>query len=159
MLWGDEKLHIAEFIEIVLWLNIRPDLSEVVGDIEGGPISDVFQEVQCRYRNTKTWRRRLPLCTWVHARVDRRRTTFLSILGAVREMKASDKRDYIYAFLGLPTARTVDNLHIAEPDYSKEVYDIFTETASSILQKTRDAGWLLGYVDHDLDEDIMAEST
>lgn len=55
------------------------------------------------------------------------RPDFLQVIHATRDYLASNERDYLYAFLGHPSARLEDGSLIVTPDYSLEASKIFAD--------------------------------
>jgi len=75
-----------------------------------------------------------------------RRQVFVDILLAASGMLATDKRDHVFAFLSSSLAQHPDGKPFAEPDYTKDLRDIYFETASSILRHPREAPYFLSRV-------------
>ncbi|KAH8723101.1 heterokaryon incompatibility protein-domain-containing protein [Phaeosphaeriaceae sp. PMI808] len=73
------------------------------------------------------------------------RVTLLSLLWAFRPLEASDKRDKVFALLGLTT--NWQGRAPVLPDYNIDVGMTFIQTAISIIQRTRSLSVLAG--DHD----------
>jgi hypothetical protein len=65
--------------------------------------------------------------------------SFLRIMSWSRKLVATDPRDYIYGFLGHPSARVAlgrqQHLFVA-PDYSKTIDAIYTDTMKALLQNS-----------------------
>jgi hypothetical protein len=149
LLWGASQIDFAEWVEMSLWMNYRPDLhANAGGEFCLVDAACIFQDVQCRYTNSIGWRKRLPLCTIIHDRATAKPTTFAFLLEAGGRMQASDKRDHVYGFLGNPLALMEEGRLLIEPDYTKSVRDVYLDTASAFLQNPPDAPWLLCCVDH-----------
>ncbi|OCL09838.1 HET-domain-containing protein [Glonium stellatum] len=91
--------------------------------------------------------------------------SFVQILADARHLNATDPRDYIFAFLGHPTAMqfppgqearagmdygSIMSLKIGlliQPDYTKSVQEVYTEFAVKILETTNSI-YLLSYIIH-----------
>jgi hypothetical protein len=75
---------------------------------------------------------------------------FLGVLDTARTLQASDKRDFVYAFLGLPAAQGADGRPLVKPDYttSKTANEVFVDVACALLRHEREALHALGFVQH-----------
>jgi hypothetical protein len=152
---GEHDMDIIEIIELALYLELRIDVRDIVGTVKTGRISGIFRRIQCTYDNTKTWRKNTPLARMISSQTENRLQLFLDVLNGGRSGKASDKRDYVYAFLGNPLARKPDGQLLVEPDYhkNKSGEDVYYATACALLQHSREAPWVFGFVGHQsLDE-------
>jgi hypothetical protein len=73
---------------------------------------------------------------------------FVDLLFAASGMGAADKRDHIFAFLGSPLAFRPDGKLLVEPNYNKDLWDVYYEAACSFLRHLREAPFLLSRVKH-----------
>jgi hypothetical protein len=154
LLWGQERMDIAELMELTLWKSYREDLSELSGAGAAGFLNDVFSDVHCTYENAETWRKSMPLIKAKSQKCGERKSLFLDTLVAGSGMLAFDDRDHIYALLGSPLARHLDGQLIIEPDYGKQVHDVYFDTACALLQHPREAPYLLARVKHRSADDV-----
>ncbi|KAF1960885.1 HET-domain-containing protein [Byssothecium circinans] len=77
---------------------------------------------------------------------------FLDMLEKTRVQLASDRRDFVFALLGHPSAQISGGL-IIEPDYQKSHWEIYHELAITLLQQSQNLR-VLSAVRH-LDEDNL----
>jgi hypothetical protein len=85
---------------------------------------------------------------------------FLSILNLSMELLATDPRDYIYGFLGHPTARVVSHYQqkiLVTPDYSKTIDEVYVDVMLALIQDPRDGLQALSLVHHS--ETTLASDT
>jgi Heterokaryon incompatibility protein (HET) len=73
---------------------------------------------------------------------------FLQVLYATRDYLATDPRDYIYALLGHPSARSADGNLIITPDYTREAPKVFTDFATAWIKQSKSLR-ILSCVEHD----------
>lgn len=77
-----------------------------------------------------------------------RRWPFLQVLHFSRQLRASDPRDHVYAFLGHPSAQhPKSGIPIITPDYTRPVSQVNLDFALQYLEWTQDLN-LLSYVQH-----------
>jgi len=154
LLWGRNRMDIAELMELTLWKSYREDLSVLSGFSAAGSLKDVFSDVHCTYENTETWRNSMPLIKAKSRKSGQRKSLFLDTLVAGSGMLAYDDRDHVYALLGSPLARLPDGQLIVEPDYGKKVHDVYFDTACALLQHPREAPYVLTRVKHRSSDDM-----
>jgi hypothetical protein len=154
MYWGQEQLEFVQLVELGLWIDYRIDVFGKFCRWGIGGIVTIYQDVQCRFKTENSWKKRLPLCALVELMVKERPMAFLDALDAGRVKEASDPRDHVYAFLGIPLAQTEDGHLMIEPDYTKDVDNVYIDTASALLQNPREAPLLLGLTLHSSPEEV-----
>jgi hypothetical protein len=146
-MWGRCSSNIAHFIELKFWENLLPQLNDLVGSTRVR-LLDTFLTVHCWYTNTKTWRNSTPILQYMSQQAVTYPNTFLEVLNVGKAFLATNKRDYIYAFLGSPLARTADNRLLIEPDYQSSVADVYFDIAHTLLHHPIEAPWVLSAVKH-----------
>jgi hypothetical protein len=151
--WGVHTIEFAHIIELALWHVLREDLAEVTGPLNVIRLTDIFRDVHLSYQNKETWRTSLPL---LRAEVEckSQRQVFVDILLAASGMLATDKRDHVFAFLSSSLAQLPDGKPFVEPDYTKDLRDIYFETACAILRHPREAPYFLSRVKHRSQESL-----
>ncbi|KAK0639450.1 Fructosamine kinase-domain-containing protein [Cercophora newfieldiana] len=151
--WGAHTIEFAHIIELALWHVLREDVAEITGPLNVIRLTDIFRDVHLSYQNKETWRTSLPL---LRAEVEckSQRQVFVDILLAASGMLATDKRDHVFAFLSSSLAQHPDGKPFVEPDYTKDLRDIYFETACSILRHPREAPYFLSRVKHRSQESL-----
>ena len=145
--WGEGQLGIEYVIELAWWMSWRGDLFSFRPDIQECKLCDNFAQIQVGYPSAKGWKESLPLLKYLGGEYGPR-CLLVSILDTSREVKASDPRDHIYAFLGHPCAQKSDGELIIEPDYTKNPVEVAIDSTVALLQDPREAQWVLGRVIH-----------
>lgn len=147
--WGQYELDFAQIMELALWQVYREDVAEITGHLKVLRLTDQFRDIHCGYNNTMTWRANLPL---IRAEVEGYTSQlFLDVLFAASGMGATDKRDHVFAFLASPLAFERDGKMLVEPNYNKELKDVYYETACSFLRHPREAPYLFSRVKHSIE--------
>lgn len=148
LLWGSQGLNFSEIVELALWVLWRPDISAIAGIVNTGRLFDNFVGIWKTYGNTKSWREEMPFIR--SQSVVNYYDSFLLVLHMARIYEASDPRDKIYAFLGHPLALNSDGSGTTiSADYTKNVKDVYFETASVFLNQKKDAPFVLSCVQYD----------
>jgi hypothetical protein len=81
------------------------------------------------------------------------------ILEAARYLKASDPRDYVYAFLGCPSARDSEGHTLLEADYTSSKHDLNTLLAYALLQNPVEGLSVLSAVRHDCRNSVLGDGS
>jgi hypothetical protein len=152
---GTQELDYAKLVELGLFHCYCQDLDRYM-PLRQGRIADTFTEIQCGFDNPRSWRYQRPYLAFWADIAHKERQSFLDVLFTARVLEASDKRDHVYAFLGHPTARTLADRLLVEPDYSpgKTPEDVFFDVACALLLQSKEAPWVLCHVDHLYEEDV-----
>jgi hypothetical protein len=157
IMYGTESMDIADLMETTLISTTRVDLfpSPNLGLYT---LLDTFSEIWMSYGNSKSWRNELSpsLVGLISQRP--LECSFTSVLHMARRFRATDSRDYVYAFLGHPAARhPKTHVSLINADYSKSLHDVYFDAARALLEyPSTDLTFLLSCVDRDqkaLDED------
>jgi hypothetical protein len=154
LVWGTEQTDIADFIAIVLYYHHVKAISSFTGDLNFAHIEDSFLGIQARYTNQQTWRGSKHVLRDQLLRGSAKPPLFLDILLCATALKSSDKRDMVYAFIGSPLARNEDAQLLIEPDYDKDLDEVFFETTVALLKHPREAPWVLQYVFHTTEAEV-----
>jgi hypothetical protein len=104
----------------------------------GGRVSDAFWYIWSTSPAQDTWVTENTLLPEYAAYIRRKRvTSFSDIVDTGRKFEASDKRDYIYAFLGHPTAKIgQDEKLILDADYSIDIPQLNVIYSTQMVVKT-----------------------
>ncbi|CAH0027410.1 unnamed protein product [Clonostachys rhizophaga] len=156
--WGESKMPFSEYVELQLWLAMRPDIRSRSGPVNDVASAECFEYVQCRFRNTQTWRRSKPLAAYRANAIRNIPTAFVNVLAAGRRLKATDPRDYVYGFLGNPLAIAGDGQMMITPDYKKSWQDVYFQTACTLLRQPREAPYVLSHTHHISGDEIRTSS-
>ncbi|CRJ98126.1 hypothetical protein BN1723_008653 [Verticillium longisporum] len=154
MRWGEHEIEFAHVVELALWHVLREDFAEVAGPLNALRLTDVFRDIHLNYENKETWRTSLPLLRAEVGLCSNKTQIFLDILLAASGLLASDPRDYIFAFLSNSHALYPEGKLLLDPDYSKDLSDIFYETACAVLRHPKEAPFLLSRVKHLSEESL-----
>ncbi|KAH7092147.1 heterokaryon incompatibility protein-domain-containing protein [Paraphoma chrysanthemicola] len=162
--WGQASLDFAEIVELACYYSRNPHVTKWLG----GPNDELlflrllFQCVYRTYGRTALWGD--PQLKWffkgpkgpskhaVHSGL------FLDILIISKVLLASDARDHIYAFLGNLLARDDRGKLLIEPDYGKTEQQISLDLTEALLQCTREAPYVLCFVQHSSVDDVTGAS-
>jgi hypothetical protein len=156
--WGPYDMLFVDVVELAYFKEWRADLGLFTGDLGASVtrILESFNYIQSGFNNSQSWRASRPVLSWRNSHYAPE--LFLNIVFASRRLEASDRRDYVYAFLGSPMARRENGNLIVEPDYSKDKApeDVFVEVAIALLANKKEAPWVLLYVDYISEDDLHA---
>ena len=153
LLWGEQRMDIAELCEISLWLGFRSDLDVRAGT---GDFGNLFSIAYCTYRNPHTWRTSKPLIRLQEDLLNSQHWSLFHLLDATRLLQVSRNVDRIYAFLGNPLARTDDGTApIVKSDYSKSADEVYFEAAAALLGEPRTSSCVLGFALHTSNADLQ----
>lgn len=153
--WGRTRFPFGELVELMVCLAMRGDLSAFLGNATPryGPIYDAYYSIWRSFDNAVSWRNDMPVLRTVNQAWAESSLHFIDVIFSGTGYKAKDARDYVYAFLGHPTARMLprDNSPaqlIVDADYHISVDDLYLRVAKKILQNER-FGWMVfSYIDH-----------
>ncbi len=118
--YGAPSINLSEVVQAGIVLSLRPEFQ---GNFQVGRLADVFHFIFSTYPKENNWiqekvilrRMRVP------PRQDRN-LSFIKILGVGRRFLATNPLDYIYAFLGHPTAKPRNrSLSTLKPDYGLDI--------------------------------------
>jgi hypothetical protein len=163
LIWGDHEMRYDSLIELSLWSAYRGQVSSILGhwaSLRLNLLAETFVEAQCTYRLLTRANDR-PQIYHLMEETSKREPIFRDVLESCREKKASNPRDYIYAFLGNPLAQlnTEGEIKlIIDPDYKKTVDQVFHDFACNMMQIPREATILLSSVQHNQREEFIHRS-
>lgn len=148
-LCGHEDLDLATYFPFVRWMSSKGHL--IIDKFDIGLVS--------QYLATEYWLSTRTPDSIAHL-------SFLEVLGHARTVECTDDRDYVYAFLGHPSAfeshpgdltpyadyesnfaTGSDGKLIVDPDYSKSAEEVYTELAKNLLIRSNQLT-TLSYVAH-----------
>ncbi|KAH8702834.1 heterokaryon incompatibility protein-domain-containing protein [Phaeosphaeriaceae sp. PMI808] len=156
--WGPHCLSFVDLVELMYFVEWRSDLGPFTGNLGTTParILDSFNYIQSGFDNPQSWRTSRPVLSWRLSQYTSE--LFMNVILGSRKLKASDRRDHVYAFLGSPMARRQDGELIVEPNYGKNKHpeDVFVEFAIALLRNRKEAPWVLLFVDHKSEDDLKA---
>ncbi|KAF2852158.1 HET-domain-containing protein [Plenodomus tracheiphilus IPT5] len=148
--WGAHKIDVAHIFEFAHWHGWKASFASIPGilalRLRTGRLFQMYVDVHARYANVTSWRDTLPLIKFQGSR--KRKGSFPDVLMVGNQLKATDARDHIYAFLGNPYARDKDGQPIVGVDYKKPVDGVFLEVTCAMLQHSSSAPWVLSCLEH-----------
>jgi hypothetical protein len=128
-----------------------------VSDIGLFKITDTFADLWNSMATSMSWKRELSKRPVQSLEAQRPKVSFTEVLHIGRRLEATDHRDYVFAFLGHPSALNPQTGEILlNPDYNKSLLDVYYETACALL-KTAELSFILSCVDRNqetLDSDF-----
>jgi hypothetical protein len=155
LLWGNQRLDYADFIALCICRN-RFDFHEFGAKLTLGVLIYTFRIVQCGYENPETWCQNRSIVFDTYKQQRAKKTPFTFVLNASRSFSATDSRDLVYAFLGLPSARKDDGQLLIEPDYTKTWDQVYLDVAIALLKHPDEAMHVLPFVYHNSQESVQA---
>ncbi|KAH7068200.1 heterokaryon incompatibility protein-domain-containing protein [Paraphoma chrysanthemicola] len=162
--WGQASLDFAELVELACFYSRNPHVTKWLG----GPNDELlflrilFQCVYRTYGRTALWGD--PQLKWFFkgpkgpSKHAVQSGLFLDILIISKVLRASEARDHIYAFLGNLLARGDHGKLLIEPDYGKTEQQISLDLTEALLRCTREAPYVLCFVQHSSVEDVTGAS-
>jgi len=156
--WGPYDIPFVDVVELMYFIEWRSDLGPFTGNLGATParIMDSFNYIQSGFDNSQSWKARRPVLSWRLSHYGSE--IFMNVILASRKLKASDRRDHVYAFLGSPMARRQNGELIVGPDCGKNKLpeDVFVEVATALMSNRKEAPWVLLFVDHSSEDDLKA---
>jgi hypothetical protein len=150
LVWGKSMLDFSDLVEAAL-LHAAAGHLLVLPDFGLLRISDTFSDLWNTFEPAKSWRSSLsqPLVRFLDG--DRPKPTLTEILHIGRRFQATDKRDFVFAFLGHPTAWDPSTGKLlVRPDYNKPLAEVYYEAGRALIE-TCDLTFVLSCVDRDQD--------
>ncbi|KAK0762947.1 LOW QUALITY PROTEIN: hypothetical protein N5P37_004473, partial [Trichoderma harzianum] len=146
MVWGDTTINISDIVEVSNLCLMAGHLFPV-SDIGLFKITDTFADLWNSMATSMSWKRELSKRPVQSLEAQRPKVSFTEVLHMGRRFEATDHRDYVFAFLGHPSALNPQTGEILlNPDYNKSLLDVYYETACALL-KTAELSFILSYVD------------
>ena len=116
--WGHHTIPLIDVVELMYFVEWRTDVVQFTGNVgsRSATITDCFIYIQSGFETPHSWREGRPVLSW---RLNHYTChLFSKVILCSQKLKASDSRDYVYAFLGSPMARRQDGGTIVDPDYN-----------------------------------------
>lgn len=137
--YGRSTINFTEIMELIMaWGQTGNEFPGI--SFMSGYTSPFFSQVWATYAASieKSWYRSSFILTTFARRVMRRGTPeFLDVLFKARHMqKATDPRDFVYAFLGHPLARSEDGELLVEADYTITTPDLRLRLFSRLADRS-----------------------
>lgn len=160
LLWGNHSMSLAELIEFACFCDGRTDIMPLMDGDESifRFWRLVFLCVYRTYDNAESWRCKKPLIQSLDKKHHGHPGLFLDILHIGRSLSASNPRDYIYAFLGNPLARSSSGRQLLEPDYDKHERDVYIEAAHAFLNSMHESPYVLCFVQHSSADEVTGST-
>ncbi|KAK4064350.1 hypothetical protein Trihar35433_7867 [Trichoderma harzianum] len=156
MVWGDATINISDIVEMSNLCLMAGHLFPV-SDIGLFKITDTFADLWNSMATSMSWKGELSKRPVQSLEAQRPKVSFTKVLHIGRRFEATDHRDYVFAFLGHPSALNPQTSEILlNPDYNKSLLDVYYETACALL-KTAELSFILSCVDRNqetLDSDF-----
>ena len=147
LMWGQYELDIAELVEAGILYEVYPEL-RLQSVNWSGRVTKIFTAIQCQFKNKQTWRTSKRGVEKVFVNVRNVQLTFLDLLNSTKRLNTTDARDRVYAFLGSPLASISDNHSLLEINYGTPTREVYRKIACSLLERPREARWVLPCVHH-----------
>ncbi|OTA64865.1 HET-domain-containing protein [Hypoxylon sp. EC38] len=149
LIWGRQMLDFSDLVEVGL-------LHSEAGHLFVIPVNGLFRISDTFYDLWRTfttpfahWRSMISKGLIQSTSVDRSPITLAEILHIGRRFKATDLRDYVFAFLGHPTAvDPVTYEPLINPNYNKPLLEVYYEAGRALL-RTCELTFFLSCVDRD----------
>ncbi|KAL7781173.1 heterokaryon incompatibility domain-containing protein [Trichoderma afarasin] len=156
MVWGEATINISDIVEVSNLCLMAGHLFPV-SDIGLFKITDTFADLWNSMATSASWKRELSKRPVQSLEAQRPKVSFTEVLHIGRRFEATDHRDYVFAFLGHPSALNPQTGEILlNPDYNKSLLDVYYETACALL-KIAELSFILSCVDRNqetLDSDF-----
>ncbi|OCK87639.1 HET-domain-containing protein [Cenococcum geophilum 1.58] len=154
ILYGAAELNWAEIVELMLCIALRSDLSAITRPVNGELVVNTFESLWRTYSNSQSWRTEMYVTRMRGGPVEAQ--DFIDILNNGRFFNATNPRDHVYAFLGHPSATVASPMSgleslgakILEVDYTKNVDEVYLDTAKAIIARDKHPWTMLSCVDH-----------
>jgi hypothetical protein len=151
---GLDSLKLSSLIQAVLLYVIRLELPRLSPKLRTEQLVNAFGDIFMNYGRVDTWASEVPLLKEVEE--DAREIysiNFPNVLETGRAFKATDPRDYVYAFLGHPSAKLPDGVtSIIRPDYNIDTDLLYLKVAFKIMTKDKDLAILSAVRHEDLND-------
>lgn len=155
--YGGSTINFTEIMQFVMaWALTANDFPGIF--LKSGALSNIFNRVWATYAVNidQSWYRSSFILTTFAQHARRRNTLrFLDVLFAAKDVqKATDPRDFVYAFLGHPLARSGDGELVVEADYTITVWELRLRLFSRLSDQSLE---FLGLTWHDCLTDLSNE--
>jgi hypothetical protein len=155
MFWGPVSIPFADVLEICVWFSWKPDFYNILWKftrkIKRLGVLRISMYIQ--YHSTHndlmptSWQQARPGLNTLATRENRFKS-FVSILQAARELKTTDPRDCVYAFLGCPYAKDNQGQTLVDADYTISLSKLSLDLACALLKHPSERHWVLSAVGH-----------
>ncbi|KAL2279790.1 hypothetical protein FJTKL_13159 [Diaporthe vaccinii] len=137
--YGGSTINFTEVMDLVeAWGQAGNDFPGI--SFNSGWISSFFSNIWATYSASidQSWyRSSFILTTSARHAMRRKMPEFLDVLFKARQMqKATDPRDFVYAFLGHPLARSEDGELLVEADYTITISELRLRLFSRLTQRS-----------------------
>ncbi|KAI4223034.1 MAG: hypothetical protein LQ349_007509 [Xanthoria aureola] len=149
--WGKSGIKFSNLTACFVYIDrcpyFLPLVSEYGGDFYN--IIDAWDLIWCTYQSKRSWTNERPYLRFSVNHPDiQQRQQFINVLWAGARFTASVPHDYIYAFLGHPSARGPDGVDFVKVDDSKSLNDLYLDVAEKLLAQAHGDLTLLSIVYH-----------
>ncbi|KAF7676362.1 hypothetical protein GT037_005867 [Alternaria burnsii] len=157
MFWGSASVDISDVLEICVWLNRKSDFYATIQGIVGS-IKYRFGRDLALYFHYNTHRP----ASWQQSRaglaytaIRYKKHTLCGILGASRNLQATDPRDHVYAFLGCPVAKDGKGRTLVDADYTSSIHVLYIRLAHALMKSPTEGPFALSAVYHRSRESLL----
>jgi hypothetical protein len=160
LLWGDQSMSFAELIEFACFCDGRTSITKLMGrdDLTLGFWGIVFDCIYRTYSNASSWGCSKPLIQSLYEKRLHSPGLFLDVLQIGKSLSAADPRDHIYAFLGNPLASSNEGKLLVEPDYDKDVRELYFDIACALLKSRHESPYVLCFVQHTCADEVTGSN-
>ncbi|KAK4226288.1 HET-domain-containing protein [Podospora fimiseda] len=149
LIWGTATADFSDMIEVAL-LSWGGGHLFPLPDIGLFKVLDTFIDLWNTFATRTSWTTHLSRGLVKPLEDERSKTTLAEILHLGRRFSATDLRDYVFAFLGHPSALdSVTGKLLICPDYKKPLLEVYYDAACALVKETTDLGFFLSCVDRD----------
>ncbi|KAI4105746.1 MAG: hypothetical protein LQ339_003308 [Xanthoria mediterranea] len=149
--WGTSGIKFSKLTACFVYIGRCPYFLPLVSEYGGNfyDIIEAWESIWCSYGRKRSWTNERPYLRFSVNHPDiQQRQQFINILWAGARFTASVPHDYIYAFLGHPSARRPDGVEFVKVDYSKSLNDLYLDVAEKLLAQVHGDLTLLSIVYH-----------
>jgi hypothetical protein len=155
--WGSASVDIADVLEICVWFWAKRDfyvtVRKIVGSIERRLPRELALYFQYNTHRPVSWQQSRAGLTYTAARY--KEQTLCRILGASRNLKATDPRDHVYAFLGCPVAKDGEGRTLVDADYTSSIHVLNIRLADALMKSPTEGPFVLSAVYHRSRESLL----
>ncbi|CAN9445494.1 unnamed protein product [Alternaria sp. RS040] len=157
MFWGSANIDIADVLEICVWLRVKPEFStiveRIVGKIEYRSRRGIALYFHYNTHRPISWQQSRAGLTYIAAK--NKEKTLCRVLRASRDLKATDPRDHVYAFLGCPVAKDGEGRVLVDADYTSSIHVLNIRLAHALMKCPTEGPLVLSDVGHRSRESLL----
>jgi hypothetical protein len=157
MFWGSASVDIADVLEICVWFYRKQDfystVRRIVGSIQYRTQRDIALYFYYNTQRPVSWQQ--SRAGLAYLAVNYKEKTLCQVLGASRNLKATDPRDHVYAFLGCSVAKDDEGRTLVEADYTSSIHKLNVRLAHALKNSCIEGPFALSAVHHESRERVF----